>query len=260
MVRTRCYKFSFFIFIFKKRIAVAPRTPKRRRTDLDYAQGPSHLYKSISSSGTNSCARVPVSVPVTRAPYLALLPPYSHSQPSRRPRDNKRRRDETPSWLGLRKRDNIDNRSHDKGAMPSSDDYDCWERGMLTGELHETELENDLSDDPMTDPASGDILSPSLGQFPICSRRSDRSQSAADPSTMLESESMSIPQTLRRHQTSSLEHKLDALQRAYAIVTDAGASQVDVQDIMHARRLGNQINQVLDEQMYLKFGAHKDGA
>ena len=190
-------------------------------------------------------------MPVTRAPSLALLPPYSHSQPSRRPRDNKRRRDETPSWRGLRKRDNIDGRFHDKGATPSSDDYDCWERGLLTGELHETEPE--------------DILSPSLGQFPIRSRRRDRSQSAPDPSTMLESESMSIPQTLRRHQTSPLEHKktsaqLDALQRAYAIVTDTGASQVDVQDIMRARRLANQINQVLDEQMYLKFGAYKDGA
>ncbi len=208
-------------------------------------------------------------MPVTRAPSLALLPPYSHSQPSRRPRDKRRRRDETPSWRGsekgLRERDKIDDGSHDKGATPSSDDYDSWERGVLTGVLHETEPENDLSDDPMTDPASGDILSPSLGQFPIRSRRRDRSQSAPDPSTMLESESISIPQTLRRHQTSPLEHKktsaqLDALQRAYAIVTDTGASQVDVQDIMHARRLANQINQVLDEQMYLKFGAHKDGA
>jgi len=232
--------------------------------------GPSHLDKSASLSGTKSCAQVSVSVPVTRAPSLALLPPYSHSQPSRQPRDNKRRRDETPSWRGsengLRERDNIDDRSYDKGATPSSDDYDCWERGVLTGELHdETEPENGLSDDPMTDPASGIILSPLLRQFPMRSKRRDRSQSAPEPSTMLESESMSIPQTLRRHQTSPLEHKktsaqLDALQRAYAIVTDTGASQVDVQDIMHAWRLANQINQVLDEQMYLKFGAHKDGA
>ena len=79
---------------------------------------------------------------------------------------------------------------------------------------------------------------------------------------------MSIPQagkSPRRHQSSPLDRKassaqLDALQRAYAIITDTGTSQVEVQDIMHARRLANQINQVLDEQMCMKFGARRDGS
>ncbi len=126
-----------------------------------------------------------------------------------------------------------------------------------------------VEDSELTDPASEDILSPSLGQFPIHSRRRDRSQTAPEPSIHPGSESVLIPQAikpLRRHQSSPLEHRkassaqLDALQRAYAIITDTGTSQIDVQDIMHARRLANQINQVLDEQMCLKFGACRDGS
>jgi len=150
-----------------------------------------------------------------------------------------------------------------------SDDYDSWERGMLTGLREDEEPVHQVEDSELTDPASEDILSPSLGQFPIHSRRRDRSQTAPEPSIHPGSESVLIPQAikpLRRHQSSPLEHRkassaqLDALQRAYAIITDTGTSQIDVQDIMHARRLANQINQVLDEQMCLKFGACRDGS
>jgi hypothetical protein len=135
---------------------------------------------------------------------------------------------------------------------------------MLTGEIDQP-----CDDDETKELASEDILSPSLGQFPLRSRQRDRSQTAPEPSTATipdAIESVSIPQAgrraLRRHQTSPLARKpsaqLDALQRAYAIITDTGTSQVDVRDIMHARRLANQINQVLDEQMCLKFGAERD--
>jgi len=153
--------------------------------------------------------------------------------------------------------------------MASSDDYHTWEQNVLSGTPEAVEH---LYDDPSgvdetTEIASGDLLSPSLGQFHLRSRRRDRSQTAPEPSTAPDPESVSIPQagqTLRRHQTTPLEGvqrhnsaQLDALQRAYAIITDTGSSQINVQEIMHARRLANQINQVLDEQMCLKFGAQQ---
>lgn len=70
-------------------------------------------------------------------------------------------------------------------------------------------------------------------------------------------------QPLRRNQTSPLHNKicsvqLDALQHAYAVITDIGTSQVDVQDILQAKRLAHQISQMLDEQMCAKFEAQSD--
>ena len=67
---------------------------------------------------------------------------------------------------------------------------------------------------------------------------------------------------LRRNQTTPTGHRrnasahLDALQHAYALITDTGTSQVDVQDLLHARRLANQINQALDEKMCSKIRPH----
>lgn len=105
------------------------------------------------------------------------------------------------------------------------------------------------------------ILSPSLDEYPLRSRRRERSQTA--PQLMNESPQSMYPQPLRRNQTSPLHNKassaqLDALRHAYAVVTDMGTSQVDVQDIMQAKRLAHQISQVLDEQMCVKFGAHSN--
>jgi hypothetical protein len=93
------------------------------------------------------------------------------------------------------------------------------------------------------------------------SRRRERSQTA--PQLINESSHPTYPQPLRRNQTSPLHNKassaqLDALQHAYAVITDIGTSQVDVQDIMQAKRLAHQISQVLDEQMCAKFGAQSD--
>ena len=105
-----------------------------------------------------------------------------------------------------------------------------------------------------------DILSPSLGDEPMRSKQRQRSQTAPELSPA--SHSMSAAQPLRRNQTTPLErHKssaqLEALQQAYAIVADTGTSQIDFQDIMQARRLANQINQILDEQMFSKVAAVK---
>lgn len=106
------------------------------------------------------------------------------------------------------------------------------------------------------------ILSPSLGEYPLRSRRRERSQTA--PQLINESSHQATyPQPLRRNQTSPLHSKtssaqLDVLQQAYAVITDMGTSQVDVQDIMQAKRLAHQISRVLDEQMCAKFGAQSD--
>lgn len=93
------------------------------------------------------------------------------------------------------------------------------------------------------------------------SRRRERSQTA--PQLINESSHPLNPQPLRRNQTSPLHDKassaqLDALQHAYALISDMGTSQVDVQDIMQAKRLAHQISQVLDDQMCAKFGAQSD--
>ena len=254
---------------------LAPRTPKRRRIESNFlAQLSTSKQDSISLSTRRSEQKASVSEPVSRMSSPSLLPPFSISQPLER-HPHKRPRDETPSWLGsdlkrLREDKDIeaDEEFGHKGAIPS-DDYDSWERGMLTGQQEDEDLAGrQMEDNEFTDPASEDILSPSLGQFPIQSRRRDRSQTAPEPSILPGSESVSIPQagkSLRRHQSSPLDRKgssaqLDALQRAYAIITDTGTSQVEVQDIMHARRLANQINQVLDEQMCMKFAARQDGS
>lgn len=234
-----------------------PRTPKRRRLEHLPNQSLGH-----ASSSKGSRAQISVSEPVTRVPSLSPLPLHSASQNSAGEHSRKRRREGTPSWLGS-------DLKRQRGTMASSDDYDTWEQNVLSGTPEAIEHSNDdLSVvDETTEIASGDLLSPSLGQFPLRSRRRDRSQTAPEPSTAPDPESVSIPQaghTLRRHQTSPLEGvqryrpaQLEALQRAYAIITDTGTSQVNVQDIMHARRLANQINQVLDEQMCLKFGAQQ---
>lgn len=111
-------------------------------------------------------------------------------------------------------------------------------------------------------PDDEDILSPLLSQYPLRSRRRERSQTA--PQLINESSHEAIhPQPFRRHQTSPLCNRtssaqLDALQHAYAVITDTGTSQVDVKDIMQAKRLAHQISQVLDEQMCAKFGAQSD--
>ena len=121
-----------------------------------------------------------------------------------------------------------------------------------SGELKINSIDLQHSDDEC-------ILSPSLGEYPLRSRRRERSQTA--PQLINEPSHPMYPQPLRRNQTSPLQNKassaqLDALQHAYAVITDMGTSQVDVQDIMQAKRLAHQINQVLDEQMCAKFDAH----
>jgi len=100
------------------------------------------------------------------------------------------------------------------------------------------------------------IPSPSTSQHPARSRLQRRSQTAPEPITGSHSESAP---PLRRNQTGPIGHQrsasahLDALQHAYALIADAGTSQVDVQDLLRARRLANQINQALDEKMCSKI-------
>lgn len=103
------------------------------------------------------------------------------------------------------------------------------------------------------------ILSPFITQHPSRPKLRYRSQTAPEPLAGSHSESMASALPLRRNQTSPAGHRrsasahLDALQHAYALITDAGTSQVDVQDLLHARRLANQINQALDEKMCSKI-------
>ena len=103
------------------------------------------------------------------------------------------------------------------------------------------------------------ILSPPITQHPSRSKLRYRSQTAPEPLAGSHSESMASALPLRRNQTTPAGHRrsasahLDALQHAYALITDTGTSQVDVQDLLHARRLANQINQALDEKMCSKI-------
>jgi hypothetical protein len=114
------------------------------------------------------------------------------------------------------------------------------------------------------DDSDEDILSPSLGKYPARSRPRRRSQTAPEPDGF-HSNPLSHAQPLRRHQTSpgplttkTISTQLDALRNAYAALTDTvGISQVDVQEILQARRLANQINQVLDEQTCSKLASSR---
>lgn len=115
---------------------------------------------------------------------------------------------------------------------------------------------------PLTEDVNQDdqqILSPSITRHPSRSKLQYRSQTAPEPLAGSHSESMVSALPLRRNQTSPPGHRrsasahLDALQHAYALITDTGTSQVDVQDLLHARRLANQINQALDEKMCSKI-------
>ncbi|CAA7269069.1 unnamed protein product [Cyclocybe aegerita] len=274
-----------------------PRTPKRRRTGpWEAFQFPGVkrgqiLVHDSSIPSAKSRQQESASEPVTRTSSMAQLNPISASQPSQPRRPH--RDEETPSWVGSevrRLRDGIysGDRDREEGLssriarhppMASSDDYDTWEKGISAQDLHELQqnpdlrfseeedkdaAEDDERDKLLTSPMQDD-LSPSVGDYPSRSRRRYRSQTAPELSMGPESHSLLAGvQPLRRNQTSPLEHRrttsaqLDALQHAYAIITDTGASQVDVQDIMQARRLANQINQLLDEQMCRKFGANTE--
>ncbi|KDR82379.1 hypothetical protein GALMADRAFT_237661 [Galerina marginata CBS 339.88] len=285
----------------KKRSAGSelPRPPKKSRTNKHlYSKSQVGKEKTEKldlsvSSNRPSGLTTSVSEPVTRAPSQAAFLPRSTSQPFQD--SPSRDANETPSWLGsdLRKLQ-LPSARHQPpvtgkvGNKLSSDDddYDSWEQGVSAEDLKyvQAELQDssdyiipDSEENPGIDadnPDQGqlteqynsedqDLLSPSLGEYPLRTRPRNRSQTAPEPSTFASRE-LSRAQPLRRNQTSPLEHKrsssaqLDALQRAYAVVADTGTSQIDVQDIMHARRLANQINQALDEQMCLKFGASKE--
>ena len=106
------------------------------------------------------------------------------------------------------------------------------------------------------------ILSSSINRYPSRSKLRHRSQTAPEPLRGSHPDSMASALPLRRNQTTPTGHgrsasaHLDALQHAYALITDTGTSQVDVQDLLHARRLANQINQALDEKMCSKIRPH----
>lgn len=105
-----------------------------------------------------------------------------------------------------------------------------------------------------------DFLSPSLGQYPVRSRARERSQTAPEQSNP----TLPAPNSLRRNNTTPAEgtdrktlkfrDQVDVLQKAYAVVAYAGPSQVDVDDLMKAKRVLNELNEALDEQISSKLG------
>ncbi|KAF8904104.1 hypothetical protein CPB84DRAFT_1773418 [Gymnopilus junonius] len=248
-----------------------PRTPKRPRTNIfggKFEGGPSNA-RSKGLSRREYYAKSFATEPLTQEPSPYVVPPRSASQ-------ERRLKGDTPSWI---EKAHIPRAIHEQETMATSDDcdYDSWEQGLSADDLrqvreelqHHSDLEvvldsedhpsyTELDTEPMTeldDSEDGhDVLSPSLGDYPLQSKRRRRSQTAPELSPT--SHSISA-QPLRRNQTTPLERQkssaqLEALQQAYAIVADTGTSQIDVQDIMQARRLANQINQILDEQMFTK--------
>ncbi|KAF8968954.1 hypothetical protein BDZ97DRAFT_1915653 [Flammula alnicola] len=271
-----------------------PHTPKKRRIEVPRIDFKPRAGKerarepSFSKRPKKGTLITSISEPATRASSVLAFPPPSASQPSQ---SRKRlEKNENSSWLSSDSRRQLLNadyedvistslRAGSPPGMRSSDDYDTWEQGVSAEDLRQVQAElqehpdfvvPDSEDNPdigdkntdteaVSDKSDEDVLSPSLGDYPIRSRRRYRSQTAPEPFDGSHSNPIAHAQPLRRHQTSPVPPKkamsvqLDALQRAYAAITDTGVSQVDVQEIMHARRLANQINQMLDEQMCSKF-------
>ncbi|KIM35907.1 hypothetical protein M413DRAFT_449530 [Hebeloma cylindrosporum] len=270
-------------------VSSAPRTPKRRRLDIPVIRARPRAGKervrSPPESGIlkrTSERKESRSEPVTRMHSIVEPSLQSASQPSR---SRKRRRSETPSWLGsdLRKLQLPEKDYYEDDVMTSpvaqpSDDYDTWEqtvsaedlRGLNDSRLLIPDAEDNADfaigregTEPMLEDVNQDgeqILTPSMvGRHPSRSKLQYRSQTAPAPLTGSHSESMANALPLRRNQTTPTGHRrsasahVDALQHAYALITDTGTSQVDVQDLLHARRLANQINQALDEKMCSKI-------
>ncbi|KAF9479941.1 hypothetical protein BDN70DRAFT_658726 [Pholiota conissans] len=166
-------------------------------------------------------------------------------------------------------------------ALPSSeDDYDSWERRVSTADLRAVKAEQeDDSDfivpDSQGDPApeidgddteagsddcDGDVLSPSLANYPLRSRPRYRSQTAPELDGSHYNTINAAPR-LRRHQTSPgpsttkqpTRLGLDLVQHAYAAVVEPGISQAGMEEMLRVRRVIDQMGQAMDERIYERY-------
>lgn len=271
----------------KRAVDLDIRSTKRRKTDpetlLEFRAGKGRSSESdlYIPPSQQRVSKLSASEPVTRtsSPLFAHI----HSR-SRRSEKNRQASSPCPEHKSASGSSSNDSDHVLKELLVPEpvmivDDYDSWEQGMSAEDLNQVHkqegsqkhsdsqnvLDTGLAENNAIGSQHSDdecLLSPSLGgEYPLRSKLRKRSQTA--PQLINESSHPTYPQPLRRNQTSPLQNKvssaqLDALQHAYAVITDIGTSQVDVQDIMQAKRLAHQISQVLDEQMCAKFGAQSD--
>ncbi|KAJ6585180.1 hypothetical protein B0H19DRAFT_1059450 [Mycena capillaripes] len=130
------------------------------------------------------------------------------------------------------------------------EDYASWEAGLSIAEVRDVQqafgcsIEYPLSDEGEASSPHMDMdLDMPRSNIPPGASHGPRSLTVPLPRR----ERHPIP--LRRNKTSA---RLDALQRAYAVVTD-DASQIPVQDLVQASRLVHQIGAALNEQMSRKL-------
>ncbi|KAG5644894.1 hypothetical protein DXG03_007446 [Asterophora parasitica] len=162
---------------------------------------------------------------------------------------------------------------HARPSTSSSVEYDSWEAGLSMDELMqlqrelvgsdnlvpdtdmeemvgvgETDLSSDLED-------NGDLLQ-ALELSETSSNRQRQQRSQTVPSAFPQRH-QERPTPLRRHQTTSA--RIDALQRAYSVVAN-DASQIPVEDLVHATGLANRIQSALNDQLTRRLagpGGHK---
>ncbi|KAH9480199.1 hypothetical protein JR316_0006797 [Psilocybe cubensis] len=150
-----------------------------------------------------------------------------------------------------------------------SDDYDLWERNVALEEVEEIRAQfqqgssadihcsYQSEDDGGSAVDSEDILGPSLNRYDTRSKARERSQTAPE----LSNPTQPAPNSLRRNNTtpaeetirkpSKIRDQVGVLQKAYAVVAHAGPSQINVDDIIEAKRVLNDLHEALDEQLNL---------
>ncbi|KAJ3529991.1 hypothetical protein NMY22_g8759 [Coprinellus aureogranulatus] len=188
---------------------------------------------------------------------------------------------EAPARL-LSTRMNMAGKQHDHPTLGSSplpplsdlqfgpgcdDDYDSWEAGITHKDIQALKDELDVQidveegeEEGQFDDADSDLIlensNPGL-EFPLRSRRRERSQTAPEPnpqSPLLDQHDPFAQHALRRHHTSgSFEEdntQLNAVRHAYtAVVESDGVSQMGMEELLQLKRLTSRIGQTVDEQL-----------
>ncbi|KAK7048529.1 GLOBIN domain-containing protein [Favolaschia claudopus] len=235
---------------------------KRRRID-----SPSYRREPINAvAGPSRLSGQSISEPVTRRESPALSEPSSSLPAPSRKSKGKRKLVldfvEVPSYAASQRSRRQDcslptpspsfRPPAPRAAAPveeEEEDYASWEAGLSVAQVKEVQQALGYP----TDYSSSDIGSQpidvdvDMDEPPGPSHRASpkrRSQTVPVPRR-------EAPRTpLRRIKTTSA--RLDALERAYAVVAD-DASQIPVEDLVHATRLVHQIGAALNEQMSRKL-------
>jgi len=100
------------------------------------------------------------------------------------------------------------------------------------------------------DPYDNTFLSPSLTDPEPLAQRQAQHRSRTVPMTIRPRTSPDRPPRLRRNKATSA--RIHALERAYTVVAN-DASQIPVEDLVHATGLVNQIHTALNEQIARKL-------